>query len=187
MLSFILAATVNIDLENLLGAVDWSRPSWDIFIILFFLVGGLLYGLSLGRDRLVVIMMSIYISLAVVDYAPFINQTLSTSFKLSGQVVNVKLVAFVGLLLFVFFILSRSALAKTLQLSNDSPFWQTLIFSILHIGLILSVVLSLLPPAAREQLSVFTRQVFIGQWQQFGWIVAPLLAMILFGRGSKTD
>ncbi len=187
MLNFILATTINIDLENILGTVDWSRPSWDIFIILFFLVGGLLYGLSLGRDRLVVIMMSIYISLAIVDYAPFINQTISTSFKLSGQTINVKLVAFVGLLLLVFFVLSRSALAKTLQLSNDSPFWQTIIFSILHIGLILSVILSLLPPVGQEQLSEFTRQIFIGEWQRFGWIAAPLAAMILFGRGRKSD
>ncbi len=185
MLSILTTTAVNIDLGNLLGAVDWSQPSWDIFIVLFFLVGGFVYGISLGRDRLAVIMISIYMSLAVVDYAPFINQTISTNFSWAGQAVNIKIVAFVGLLLIIFFLLSRSAVASSLKIIDDAPFWQTLIFSILHIGLIISIVLSLLPQAAQEQLSVFIRQIFIGDWQQFGWITAPLLAMILLGKRKK--
>ena len=38
-----------------LSNVNWLEPSWDLFIILFFVIASLMYGLSLGRDRLPVL------------------------------------------------------------------------------------------------------------------------------------
>ena len=40
--------------------INWAAPSWDLFIILFFIVAAFLYGLSLGRNRVIVILVSIY-------------------------------------------------------------------------------------------------------------------------------
>jgi len=37
----------------------------DLFIILFFVIAAFLYGFSLGRDRIVAILVSIYMGLAV--------------------------------------------------------------------------------------------------------------------------
>ena len=60
-------------LDQLL-TLNWLQPTWDLFIILFFLIAALVYGIALGRDRILVIMVSIYMALAVVNYIPFINE-----------------------------------------------------------------------------------------------------------------
>ncbi len=53
-----------------LAQLDWNNPSWDLFLVLFFLVGALLYGLSLGKDRIIAIMVSIYMAVAIIQVLP---------------------------------------------------------------------------------------------------------------------
>ena len=36
------------------GQLDFATPTWDVFLLMFFAIGSLLYGLTLGRDRIVV-------------------------------------------------------------------------------------------------------------------------------------
>jgi len=174
---------------SLLGAVDWSQPSWDLFIILFFVIAAFLYGLSLGRDRIIVILVSIYMSLAVATNAPFlrdigfqenINNTLNSLFF-------VKISMFLFVFILLFFLLSRSALLKTIGTSDDSGrWWHVILFSFLHVGLIISIVLSFLPPDAVNNLSPLMRQIFTSDIGRFIWIVGPILAMIVIrGKSEK--
>jgi len=192
MLSFIhvaQAVEATSQSTSLLGTVDWSHPSWDLFIILFFVIAAFLYGLSLGRDRIIVILVSIYMSLAVATNAPFlrdigfqqnINNTLQNLF-----VVKISMFLFVFILLF--FLLSRSALLKTIGTSDDSGrWWHVILFSFLHVGLIISIVLSFLPPDAVNNLSPLMRQIFTSDIGRFIWIVGPILAMIVIrGKSEK--
>lgn len=181
-------AEVAAESANFLQHIDWTRPTWDLFIILFFIVAVFLYGLSLGRDRIVVILVSIYMSLAIVEHAPYIN---SESFQNAiNNIVNqffvFQISAFLILFIALFFILTRSALLKTIA-SSDSPgpWWQVLIFSTLHVGLIVSIILSYIPPETVESvLAPLTRRVFTTEFAQFVWIVGPVLAMIVFKGGA---
>lgn len=171
-----------------LNSVDWSKPTWDLFIVLFFVIAAFLYGLSLGRDRIIVILVSIYMALAIVQNAPYlrdtafqagINETLSRLFVF-------KISAFIAVFVVLFFLLSRSALLKTIA-ASDTPgrWWHVLLFSILHVGLVVSITLSFLPPSAIERLAPLTRQIFTGELGRFIWIVAPVLAMILLKGGAS--
>src|SRR3990170_2171593 len=107
--------------KDLIASIDLSRPSWDLFIILFFVAAAFIYGLSLGRDRIVVILVSIYMALAVVNYAPYLS-------SISGQVgidsiFVVRISAFLLTFLGLFFMLSRSALMRTIAKPEDSGSW----------------------------------------------------------------
>lgn len=173
---------------SFLQNVDWSNPSWDLFIAIFFVVASLLYGLSLGRDRIIVILVSIYMSLAIVEHAPFISDP---SFQAGVNDVVSKLFvfrisAFLVLFIFLFFVLSRSALTKTIA-SSDSvgPWWQVLVFSILHVGLIVSITLSFLPAEASNHLAPLTRQLFATSNAKFVWIILPIVAMLLLKGGAS--
>lgn len=158
--------------------LDWSTPSWDLFIILFFLVASLIYGLSLGRDRIIVILVAVYMALAVVDYAPFMERLIKGSSLESFFLF--KVVSFVVVFLALFFILAQSALLNTIASRNVSRGWiQTVIFSILHVGLIISITLSFLPPSFVSQLSPFTRNVFTTETARFVWIILPIVTMAL--------
>jgi hypothetical protein len=157
--------------------IDWSHPNWDLFVILFFIGGALLYGMSLGRDRIIVILVSIYMALTVVTFLPPI--------ELAVNNFAVQIGAFIGVFVGLFFLLSRSALLRTFGRSTSQGSWlQVMLFSILHVGLLLSVTLSYLPADVANNFSPLIRNTFTGQWQEFGWICAPIVAMVLLKSSS---
>ncbi|MFC1632841.1 hypothetical protein ACFL1U_01705 [Patescibacteria group bacterium] len=169
---------------ELMSSLNLSNPSWDLFIILFFVIAALLYGFSLGRDRIIVILISTYMALAVVTFAPFIGESITTSLGIE-QLFAIRISAFVGVFVILFFLLSRSALLRTVaRADDDGKWWQILLFSFLHVGLLISIVLSYLPPEFAERFTAAMRGFFISDTARFLWIVLPILAMI-FSRGKK--
>ena len=158
--------------SDALNKVNWSTPSWDIFILIFFVVTVFLYGISLGRDRIIVIMMSIYMSLAVISNAPMINNL--------DQPFALKSAAFIGVFMTLFFLVSRTSLNKIFGNLAAGKLWQVLLFSVLHVGLLVSITLSFLPPSSTAGLHHLTRTAFATDMARFAWIVAPILCMVFF-------
>lgn len=158
--------------SDALNKVNWAAPSWDIFIVILFVLTVFLYGISLGRDRIIVIMMSIYMALAVVSNAPFINH-IEGGFAL-------KAAAFIGIFLALFFLVSRTSLNKIFGNLAAGKLWQVVLFSILHMGLLVSIVVSFLPAASTSGLYPLTRQIFASDMGRFAWVVAPIIAMVFF-------
>jgi hypothetical protein len=165
------------DLAKFLAAINWAAPTWDLFIVLFFIVTVFLYGMSLGRDRIIVILVSIYMSLAVVSNAPFLNR-LHADINL-GQYFAFKITTFLGIFVLLFFLLSRSALLKTFGSLAAGTWWQVMAFSVFHVGLLVSITLSFLPSDAISHLAPITQQVFASDAGKFLWIVAPIFGMTL--------
>lgn len=180
----LLTATTNVD-SSFITNIDWSQPTWDLFIILFFIISAFLYGISLGRDRILVILVSIYMALAVVSTAPYIG-SFSTEIGINDFFV-IKISLFLGVFILLFFLLSRSALLQTIATSDvKGNFFHAMLFSILHVGLLISITLSFLPAGTEESLSQLTRSIFTSELGRFIWIVAPIVFMILF-KGKKND
>lgn len=172
------AGQVSGGIMGLINSINWQAPSWDLFIILFFVLSALIYGMSLGRQRIIVILISIYMSLAVADYAPIVENLLQD--RGMGDFFLFKVTTFLGAFLILFFLLSRSALLKVFGGGNhDGAWWQVMLFSIMQIGLLISVTLSLLPPAITSHLSPTTQKIFIDETSKFLWIIAPIVAMII--------
>lgn len=171
------AGTVNVggDLLSYLMRVNWSDPTWDLFIVMFFFVTVFLYGMSLGRDRIIVILVSIYMALAVVSNLPVLGR-LDAGFSF-GQFFALKVTTFLGMFVLLFFMMSRSALEKTFGNLATGRWWQVMLFSTFHVGLLVSITLSFLPPEAVNSLAPVTRAVFASEFGKFFWIVAPIVSM----------
>lgn len=169
--------------KSFVANINWAQPSWDLFIILFFIVAALLYGLSLGRDRVITILISVYMALAVVNFAPFIG-----NFQADvgvSQFFVFRVSAFVVVFIALFFLMSRSALLATVAKSDGAgAWWQVLLFSFLHVGLLVSITLSFLPPSASGHLAPLTQRLFVHENARFFWIIAPIIAMILIKGGA---
>lgn len=165
------------------STINWLQPSWDMFIILFFVLASLMYGVSLGRDRLLVILVSIYMSLAVVKYVPFI-----TNFDASVNINDafaLRVSVFLGIFIALFFLLSQSALMRTLGVNSEQgPMWQVILFSVLHVGLLISVTLSFFPVEAANVLSPLTRALFVGDISKAIWVLLPVFSMAIIGRSK---
>lgn len=136
----------------------------------------------MGRERVVMLIVAVYMALAVVNTAPYIK-TFSTSVSL-GQAFAFQITTFVGVFLILFFFISKSALARSFSLGDHGKWWQVLTFSTLHVGLLTSVILSYLPEQALRELTSVTRQIFVSDIARFAWIVLPIAAMIII-RGEK--
>jgi len=163
---------------SFLTSLNWAHPTWDIFILLFFVVGALLYGLSLGRDRVIVILVGIYMALAVVTNAPALS-TLNLAMNLNENYV-LRITFFLGIFVIVFFLLSRSALLKTIGRSGaPGSWWQTIVFSILQVGLLISVTLNFLPREMTQGLTDVTKTIFMSDQGRSAWLILPIAFMIL--------
>lgn len=164
----------------MIAKIDWAQPSWDLFIFLFFFIVAFLYGFSLGRDRILVILVSIYIALAVVPAFPYLDRLY---LDVSVQGFAFRVTSFYIVFIVLFFLLSRSALINLLGAQTTGVgdrLIEVVIFSVLHVGLLLSITLSFLPKSALLALSPGTREVFASDVGQFVWLVAPVVAMIVF-------
>ncbi len=174
MLTLVGAITAQ-SATNLMSTVNWQKPTWDMFIILFFLISAFVYGISLGRERIFAIMVSIYMALAVVATLPKVPSTQS--------LFSVQSATFLGIFFVVVILLSRSALFQTSD--EKGSMVQGLLFSILHVGLLISATLSFLPKEATKEFSELTQTLFLRSPALFLWIIAPILATCIFGRKKR--
>lgn len=168
---------IGADLVQFLSNINWASPTWDLFIVLFFIVTVFLYGMTMGRDRIIVILVSIYMSLAVVSNAPYLGQ-LHADINIS-EYFALKVTTFLGLFVLLFFLLSRSALLRTFGSFASGTWWQVFLFSVLHVGLLVSITLSFLPAEAVGNLAPMTQEVFASDGGRFFWVVSPIFAMVL--------
>ncbi|MFH2062834.1 MAG: hypothetical protein ABIJ46_01625 [bacterium] len=166
-------------LVGYVSAVNWATPTWDLFIVIFFVVTVFLYGMSLGRDRIIVILVSIYMALAVVSNVPVVSSSSGSANVLVGNLFVLKVTTFLGLFILLFFLLSRSALMRTFGNLANGSWFQIFLFSIFHVGLLVSITLSFLPPDAANNLAPLTRTVFASDWAKFIWVVAPVASMMV--------
>ena len=177
------AGTVKATVQNNNTWQSVVNSPWDLSILLFFIVSAFLYGFSLGRDRIIVILVSIYMSLAVVEALP--NFVLNINFN---QNFAFQITAFIAMFVVLFFFISRSAILRTIGSElSDGKWYQTIVFSILHVGLLISVTMSFLPAEIMNRFTPFTQRIFTGEWQRFAWIAAPILMMIIFGSRKQEE
>lgn len=166
--------------------IDWLQPSWDLFVICFFLLASLVYGFALGRDRIVIMLVSIYMSLAVVKYVPFI-QEFNASIAFSDSFA-LKISVFLGVFILLFFFLSQSALIRTLGSSaSQGKLIQVIVFSFLQTGLLISVTLSFFPQDVSQWISPLTANLFVGDIARTAWVILPIIAMALLGAKKEED
>ncbi|MBU1167374.1 hypothetical protein KKC60_03125 [Patescibacteria group bacterium] len=162
--------------SGIFANVNWGVPSWDLFIVLFFVVSVFVYGLSLGRERIMVILASIYMAYAVSSNLPFITEKMSQKFNL-GPVFVMRTVVFLVILVALFFLFSRMNIFNNLGGGTSLPV--VALFSVLHVGLFVTIIFSFIPPTALAGLSSTTRMVFGSEIGKFLWIIAPIGAMYL--------
>ena len=166
-----------------LTTINWAEPSWDLFIVLMFVVSAFLYGLSLGRDRILVILVSMYMAVAIVNTAPYLD-----SFSLNVSVNDssvLKVTVFIGVFILLFFLMSRTAIMNTFGGSSYGKWWHSIIFSFFHTGLMLSILMQYLPGSWLNQISEPMRWYFLSDEARFFWLVAPIISMVLLGKSSE--
>lgn len=167
-----------------IAALSSLNASWDILILLAFVLFGVFYGMYAGRDRSVVILISSYVALAVVTNAPAVSM-LDRAFHLSANQ-SLGLVWFLGLFMAVFFVLWKSELLRQLG-SSRGIWWEALLFSVCQVGLTVSTALFLLPAQVTAGLSSGARLFFLSDEGRSLWLILPIVLLFVVGRESFYD
>ncbi len=158
---------------SLVHTVDWTKPSWDLLVLAFFVVVSVLVAVKSNRG-IVVTLASTYMALAIVNYLPFLGQFSNINV---GGVFVFKVAAFLAAFFLLSFLMGKSALAGGKKKGGRV---QVFVFSFLHVGLLMAAVFSFLPVSVTENLSPLTKTLFVNNIAFFVWIVVPILFMIIF-------
>ncbi len=169
-------------------------PTWDLFISLLFIVL-VIYGLALGKERILALLISCYIGLIVSTvwggalYNFFTGQSsISQEFwiKTNTSIFTIKTIVFTFIVLFLTI---KGDFLKKAEATYKGIFSIVIsgIYAFFSAGLILTSLASFLPEA--EKLSIIDQSHIadlIIKYQTF-WIVLPALFMILFGFINKEE
>lgn len=161
---------VNISIDPQL--LNIAHPSWDTFVVIFFVAGVLVYSFFANRERLAVMLLSTYSAVAIMTATPYLR-TYIAQLPESGAV-PYRLAIFLGLFLILFVLFSYNL---SLRSDMGQTWIQAVFLSVLQVGLFLSIVLSYLP--ADIFSTQFVRAFFIDDLPRSLWMVAPISAMLV--------
>ena len=151
----------------------------DIVFLIVLVLFAALYGFAVGRDRAVSILLSVYLAFAVVTNAPLFFM-LSELFGIRRHPA-LGVAWFIGLFLCVFFVLWRSAILRGMSRERGA-WWESILFSILQVGLAVSVILFLLPSDLTRSLTPLLKRVFLSDIGRTFWMIGPIIGLVLLGR-----
>lgn len=150
-----------------------AKMAGDISFLLVFLALCLVLGLYLGRSQLVSLVIYGYVGVALMTVFP------SSFFDFSAYG---KAIVFLAIFLFLFFV---GDYLFDIHISNAGAdfFWRILIMSFLAVGMLTSIVLTLLPKAdVTKHLSPASSGYFVSPTAQVAWMVVPLLYLLFVNK-----
>ncbi len=166
------------------SGLNFAIPSWDIIVVLIFIVASIIYAMSFGRRKVLVVLFSTYISLAIANALPFVESLFASKFL--DKLYLVKIVLFLAIFVILYLFLKRSALLRYMKGSSPyTPFMQIVVLSVSHTGLLISIVISFFPTELVDSLSFFTRNTFASELAQFIWIIIPIITLGLIKKPSR--
>lgn len=159
-------------------------PSWDLFIMLFFVVC-VGYSLLLGKAKITGIMLSTYVGLALSDETGNLlyNRFADSAFGGTASIFTFKLAVFV--LVILFFTLKN----EHIQIGEPSRgLMGTLmatVYGFFSAGLILTSIAAFMSDIQRA--AIFKQSNLAAHMMQFRllWLIAPIAFIILFSFGKK--
>jgi len=174
------------NLQNLLASFQVGAASgWDLFIILIFLVAVFIYGFLLGRNRIVVLLLTSYFSLVISEVLPW-SKLVNLSWLGIGKTPSssLRVLVFLGLILLFYLLIPRSILSSALKVRKrgNASWAQLFILSLLQLGLLAAIILSYLPNEVLADFTPLVKKIFIGDEARFVWITLPILVIVLMRR-----
>lgn len=161
--------------SQVLNKVDLSKPTWDIFLILFFITFAFFYGLFLGRDKIIHIIVSIFFSYTLVNNMNFIFK-IFTNLTTTGASI-LKLTLFVLFIFLFFFVITKKSIFSSVS-NYASSWWHVVMYSVIHTGLLISLSLSFMDEVNLSVFGGFVKNIFIIPQATFVWVLLSIFSIV---------
>lgn len=170
-----------VELQHLVRTFNWHSPSWDLFVILFWLVAAVLYAVAAGRGRLLSVLVSVYMAKLLVVEAPFLQSLVNSKLNIVTASLQT-LATFAAIFLILFYFLSKYGFRTSAEGRGGANLLFGLPFALLQMGLLINIVISFLPQAVQQGLHPLIVFIFLQSGAGFVWLLAPVAYLIIFGR-----
>lgn len=168
-------------LTALISGADAVRNPRSLFVLLI-VTTLVMYGLSVGRTKALVSLLSIYVAYMLTVLFPFVSWVTHRVPARFGPLLDVAL--FFALYGIVFMLISHSMRRTRLSLGEISLL-QVVLISAVQIGLLASVTVSLLPRELSVDVLGPLRGAVAGERALWLWAAASLLILPLMKSRSK--
>ena len=172
--------TIPSNMSSMLQGVNVHSPSWDLFILLGWIIVSLIYSFAAARGRIITILISIYMSELIIIQAPFLGVLVATKSGLA--VYMARLILFLVIFAFLFLVMSKYVFKTSMENRKLGSWFFAFLFSLLQIGFLISVILSFLPTETKAIFAPLIQLTFISSTAQFVWLVLPIIYLIILGR-----
>jgi len=174
--------------NNLTASVGFS-PTWDLLIFIGAIAAVFLYGMTSGKGKILMLILSTYFSFLITTLMPW--KEIGEYFNYAKDFPSIIFQAFVFLALIVAFcfLLPNSVLGLVARSGRGGrvAWWQVSILSFLEVGFLASVILVLVPAKDLLNVNPLLVQFFSGAIPKFTWTLLPLLAMVFLRRGRAGE
>lgn len=174
--------------SDLAQSFNWHSPSWDLFILLFWVVASAIYAFSAGSGRILTILVSVYMAQLLVIEMPFLSQAVSERVDIATGTLQ-QLAAFGVLFILLFIFLSRYAFKTSIDGRKFMAIGFGLVFAFLQVGLLINIIIGYLPVDIQNNFSPLITLIFLHPNSNFVWLVLPVVFLIVLGRfiSDRTD
>ena len=156
-----------------------SNPTWDILLLLFFFAAVFLYGLIIGRNRMIVLMLASYPAALINQFIPYSENFLAN--LNTAQSLFLKSFSFFILALIIFWIFKKSGFSRK---ELTKKIGQVVFLSFLNVGLWANIIFGYASTLSSEavKLAPLTKLLFDSDLAHLIWLILPILALYWFER-----
>lgn len=177
------------ELNNVFSKITGASltiTSWDFLIWLFFGLVAFFYGLLfVSHGKLVPIFVATFVSLVLVQLAPFLTLEFGNRFGFT-EIYQVKLVAFAISFSLLLLFLSRVIFQAPVG-AETFGMLGSFVLSISQVGLLTATIVSFLPSTITSQFSEWTAKIFFLNDVMFYWAAASVVLLLLFARKANKE
>ena len=169
------------NIAGITNSMSWSLNGLDFYILLFFAIVVLLCFFFL-RHKIFALLFSIYISYLVILFFPFNLWLKNLNLELTDKI---KIWGFIGLILVLFFIFSRSYIFLSQSGGVIKSFIHSLIYGVLNAGLFLTLLILFLPLNWLTKFSGISLNFLGSDTARIIWIILPIILILFINKKRK--
>ncbi len=151
-----------------------ASPTWDILLLVFFFAVVFVYGLMVGRNRIIVLLLASYPAALINEYIPYPKNFLAN--LNIAQTIFFKSFVFFVFVIFIFWIFKKSGFSRK-ELNKKTG--QVLFLSFLNVGLWANIIFGYVMAFNAEliKLAPLNLLLFGSNFAHFIWLILPILVL----------
>ncbi len=170
--------------QKLFGSAGFPKLNYGWLVALFFVFVIFLVGLSLGRSRILLSLICLYVAAFLELHFIYFGKLRELLKSLPEFWLHIGL--FLIFFIISLLILNRSALKHSLTL-RETSFFPIILIVILEIGFLASLIIAYLPSEISGSWPAAVIKFFGTQNAQFWWALAPLVILIFLKRKKESS